>query len=247
MISVRRSRTVPLHQFCLFVSVVSAGFAGGQTPSTAFGKTLSPSQTSSEALPNPGPLAADAKAGSLHADELAQKITAAREALSAEPAPLSMPEATNPEHREYFISTPSGVPVAGVPLSSNYGMRLHPILGTWSQHHGVDLEAAFGTPVRSTADGTISQAERAGNYGLLVKISHGAHMETRYAHLSLLGAAKGQRVRKGDVIGYVGSTGRSTGPHLHYEVRIAGTSVDPIPFLAPRADERGSDQQRGSK
>ncbi|WP_082992594.1 M23 family metallopeptidase [Erythrobacter sp. QSSC1-22B] len=136
------------------------------------------------------------------------------------------------------------MPIAGVRLSSNYGVRLHPILGTWSQHHGVDLTAEVGTPVRATADGTITQAEWAGNYGLLVKISHGGHMETRYAHLSLLGAAKGQRVRKGDVIGYVGSTGRSTGPHLHYEVRIAGTSIDPNPFLALRNDERDHDHPR---
>jgi murein DD-endopeptidase MepM/ murein hydrolase activator NlpD len=124
---------------------------------------------------------------------------------------------------------------------------MHPILGTWSEHHGVDLAATTGTPVRTTADGTISQAGWAGNYGFLVKVDHGGHMETRYGHLSALGVVKGRRVRKGDVIGFVGSTGRSTGPHLHYEVRIADLSVDPIPFLSPRADEYSRDHQRGSR
>lgn len=239
-----RNRTVALCRARLLVAALCIGFAGAQGPSTAFAKAAPPSQTSSTVLPDPGPLAADAKSGSLQADELARKITAAREALSAEPALVTAAEASSPERSGHSISTPSGMPIAGVSLSSNYGVRMHPILGTWSQHHGVDLTAGVGTPVRATADGTITQAEWAGNYGLLVKISHGGHMETRYAHLSLLGAAEGQRVRKGDVIGFVGSTGRSTGPHLHYEVRIAGTSIDPIPFLAPRNDERARDHQR---
>ncbi|NTZ43844.1 M23 family metallopeptidase [Altererythrobacter sp. SALINAS58] len=125
---------------------------------------------------------------------------------------------------------------------------MHPILGTWSQHHGIDLAAASGTPVTATAAGTISRAEWAGNYGLLVEIDHGGYMETRYAHLSVLGAVKGRRVKKGDVIGFVGSTGRSTGPHLHYEVRIANTPVDPTPFLSsPDAEGHARGLQSSSE
>ena len=81
------------------------------------------------------------------------------------------------------------------------------------------------------ADGLISKAENFSSYGLYVAIEHGAELQTRYAHMSRIAVAAGQRVKKGDIIGYVGSTGRSTGPHLHYEVRIAGEPVNPVPYM----------------
>lgn len=129
------------------------------------------------------------------------------------------------------VSIPSRMPVEGASLTSGYGMRTHPILGGRRQHKGVDLAEPIGTPVYATADGMISRADWFSGYGLYISIEHGAEIQTRYGHLSRLNVAAGQFVHKGDVIGYVGTTGRSTGPHLHYEVRIAGTSVNPIPYL----------------
>ena len=129
------------------------------------------------------------------------------------------------------VSIPSRMPVDGVMMTSDYGMRWHPVTGGRHQHKGVDLAGPVGTPVHATADGTIGRADWFSSYGLYVAIEHGGNLETRYGHMSRLNVAAGQRVRKGDVIGFIGSTGRSTGPHLHYEVRVAGAAVNPIPYM----------------
>lgn len=129
-------------------------------------------------------------------------------------------------------SIPMLVPVtSNRSASSNFGMRVHPILGGHRMHKGIDLPASTGTPIHATADGVIGRADWFGGYGLCVEIEHGANLETRYGHMSRIAVAEGQHVHKGDVIGYVGSTGRSTGAHLHYEVRIAGEAVNPVPYL----------------
>jgi murein DD-endopeptidase MepM/ murein hydrolase activator NlpD len=129
-------------------------------------------------------------------------------------------------------SIPMLVPVtSNRSMSSNFGMRMHPVLGGLRMHKGVDLPASTGTPIHATADGVIGRADWFGGYGLCVEIEHGANLETRYGHMSRIAVAEGQHVHKGDVIGYVGSTGRSTGPHLHYEVRIGGEAVNPVPYL----------------
>jgi len=129
------------------------------------------------------------------------------------------------------VSIPSRMPVESASLTSGYGMRVHPVLGGRRAHKGIDLAQPTGTPVYATADGVVSKAEWFSSYGLYISLEHGAEIQTRYGHLSRLNVAAGQQIRKGDVIGYVGSTGRSTGPHLHYEVRIAGESVNPVPYL----------------
>ena len=129
------------------------------------------------------------------------------------------------------VSIPSRMPVEGVKLTSSFGMRWHPVTGGRRAHKGVDLAAPTGTPVYASADGTIGKAEWFSSYGLYVQIAHGGDIETRYGHMSRLNVSAGQSVRKGDLIGFVGSTGRSTGPHLHYEVRIAGAAVNPIPYM----------------
>lgn len=129
------------------------------------------------------------------------------------------------------ISVPSRMPLEGARLTSEYGMRTHPVLGGRRKHKGIDLAAPTGTPVYATADGMVGRAEWFSSYGLFVEIDHGAGLDTRYAHMSRLAVAEGEWVKKGDIIGYVGSTGRSTGPHLHYEVRIAGVAVNPIPYM----------------
>lgn len=129
------------------------------------------------------------------------------------------------------VSIPSRMPVEGVKLTSGYGMRVHPVLGGRRQHQGIDLAAPTGTPVYATADGVVSKAEWFSSYGLYIAVEHGGDIQTRFGHLSRLNVYAGQEVKKGDLIGYIGSTGRSTGPHLHYEVRIAGTAVNPLPYM----------------
>lgn len=129
------------------------------------------------------------------------------------------------------VSVPSRMPVDGVTLTSGYGMRDHPILGSRRDHKGVDLAGPTGTPVYATADGLVARAERFGSYGNYIQIEHGGLMQTRYAHLSGYAVQSGDKVSKGQLIGYIGSTGRSTGPHLHYEVRVAGEAVDPRPYM----------------
>ncbi|MBA4355719.1 MAG: M23 family peptidase [Novosphingobium sp.] len=143
-----------------------------------------------------------------------------------------LPSASKPTTiRRAGVSIPSLAPVSVSHLSSGYGMRNHPVLGGRRAHKGIDLAAATGTPIRASADGVVEKAEWFGGYGLFVELDHGGAMETRYGHMSRVAVAEGQQVRKGDVIGYVGSTGRSTGPHLHYEVRVAGEAVNPVPYM----------------
>ena len=136
------------------------------------------------------------------------------------------------------VAVPSRTPLDNFRMSSSYGMRTHPVLGGLRGHKGIDMAAPTGTPVYATGDGVVGKAEWFSSYGNFIAINHGAELETRYAHLSRMAVSAGQRVRKGDLIGYVGSTGRSTGPHLHYEVRIAGMAVDPTPYMTETGGER---------
>ena len=142
------------------------------------------------------------------------------------------------------VSIPSLMPVNNVRLTSSFGMREHPVLGGRRAHKGVDLAAPVGTPIVATADGIVSKAQWFGGYGLFVAIEHGGNIQTRYGHMSRLNVADGQRVHKGDVIGFIGTTGRSTGPHLHYEVRVNGDAVNPIPYM--QADQLARDDSASS-
>ena len=147
------------------------------------------------------------------------------------PAASPITAAAVPSYRPTSVSIPSRMPVNNATMTSGYGLRWHPVIGGRRQHKGVDLAQPVGTPVYATADGVISKAEWFSSYGLFISVEHGGNIQTRYGHLSRLNVAAGQTVHKGDLIGYVGSTGRSTGPHLHYEVRIAGAAVNPIPYM----------------
>ena len=138
------------------------------------------------------------------------------------------------------VAIPSLVPVDGVKLTSDYGMRWHPVLGGRRAHKGVDLAAPTGTPIHAAADGIVGRADWFSGYGLYVALEHGGQIETRYGHMSRLNVAAGQQVHKGDIIGYVGTTGRSTGPHLHYEVRVAGEAVNPMPYLQSSQIQRAT-------
>lgn len=116
-------------------------------------------------------------------------------------------------------------------IGSTFGPRIHPILGTLRKHHGVDLSAPEGTPVLAAGPGRVVRAGDAGGYGLLVTLDHGGSLETRYAHLSAIDVAAGDPILRGQVLGRVGSTGLSTGPHLHFELRIGGEPVNPAPWI----------------
>jgi len=127
-------------------------------------------------------------------------------------------------------------------VSSNFGLRLHPILGYTRMHKGVDFRAGYGTPILAATDGRVVAAGRAGGYGNQVRLAHAGGLVTTYSHMSRIVAQAGERVRQGEVIGYVGSTGLATGPHLHYELLKDGVPVNPtsVKFVS-RAQLDGPD------
>jgi murein DD-endopeptidase MepM/ murein hydrolase activator NlpD len=127
---------------------------------------------------------------------------------------------------------PSGRPVEKLSLTSNFGVRSDPFNRSARMHKGIDIPGPIGTPIHATADGIISRSGWASGYGNLVQISHGSGMETRYGHMSKLLVAENSYVKRGQIIGLMGSTGRSTGSHLHYEVRVDGAAINPLPFVA---------------
>jgi murein DD-endopeptidase MepM/ murein hydrolase activator NlpD len=133
---------------------------------------------------------------------------------------------------------PLASPAPGSPTSSTFGLRKDPFLGTSAMHSGIDFRAATGTPIRATGSGVVTSAGRNGGYGLMVEIDHGNGYSTRYAHMSAIKVREGQKVTVSDVVGLVGSTGRSTGPHLHYEVRMNGEARNPKRYLSAGANIR---------
>ncbi|HEX8446544.1 MAG TPA: M23 family metallopeptidase [Sphingomonas sp.] len=131
------------------------------------------------------------------------------------------------------VNVPSLRPVTlkTINFTSGFGVRSDPFRHSAAMHAGIDLAGPLGTPIYATADGVVSKAGWGNGYGNMVEISHGAGMETRYGHMSKLLVSPNTRVHRGQLIGLMGSTGRSTGSHLHYEVRIDGRAVNPIPYL----------------
>ncbi|HQN64060.1 MAG TPA: M23 family metallopeptidase [Methylophilus sp.] len=126
---------------------------------------------------------------------------------------------------------PNASPIRAAYNSSSYGWRIDPFNGNKAFHEGLDFTASQGTSIYAAADGIVAAAERTPDYGNLVKVDHGSGLETRYAHASRLLVKVGERVVKGQKIAEVGSTGRSTGPHLHYEIRLNGNPLDPRKYL----------------
>ena len=130
------------------------------------------------------------------------------------------------------IAVPSEKPVRTAAFTSGFGVRSDPFAARAAMHPGIDLAGPIGTPIYATADGTVLRAGwNAGGYGNLVEIDHGKGIATRYGHMSVVLVSAGQHITRGQQIGRMGSTGRSTGSHLHYEVRIDGRPVNPIPFM----------------
>ena len=130
-----------------------------------------------------------------------------------------------------LATTPSLMPVNGYP-SDRFGMRRDPFTNKSDFHPGVDISAPRGSRVIATADGMVDFAGRNLGYGKLVELNHHFGVITRYGHLAEINVKQGQQVRKGDIVGYVGQTGRATGPHVHYEIRLNGRALDPFRFLA---------------
>jgi len=135
-------------------------------------------------------------------------------------------------------------PVAGR-ITSGFGLRVHPILRFARMHRGIDFGAGYGAPIVAAADGQVTLSGWSGGYGRQVRIAHGGGIVTTYSHMSRLVAEPGSLVRRGQLIGYVGSSGLSTGPHLHYEVHRNGTAVNPLSVrLGSRALLEGPEMAR---
>jgi len=139
-----------------------------------------------------------------------------------------------------LVSVPVRVPVSGdIDISSGFGVRMDPFLHLAAMHTGIDFRGNAGDPVHATAAGTVTTAGWSGGYGKMVEIDHGNGLSTRYGHLSQIEVDVGDKVRLGQIVGRLGSTGRSTGPHVHYETRIDGEAVDPQKFLNAGAKLNG--------
>ncbi len=143
---------------------------------------------------------------------------------------LSLLEDRLVQRDQMLSSTPSIAPIRGI-LTDGFGGRSDPFTGEPGTHNGVDISTAIGRAVHAPADGIVVKADWANGYGNVVYLSHGYGYSTRYGHLSKFNVRPGQKIKRGDVIGYVGSTGRSTGPHLHYEVRRNGKPINPLEHI----------------
>jgi murein DD-endopeptidase MepM/ murein hydrolase activator NlpD len=128
---------------------------------------------------------------------------------------------------------PVGYPYDGE-VSSNYGYRRNPFGGfTGEFHPGIDIKGQYGDPIYATADGVVNRCDWYGGYGNAVLINHSHGYQTLFGHMMKVNVEQGQEVKSGDLIGFMGSTGRSTGPHVHYEIRRDGIDIDPVPYLKP--------------
>ncbi len=162
-----------------------------------------------------------------HLDDRADLLDRGLQSISAELA----------ERLQLAAATPSISPVRGL-LTSSYGYRSDPITGQRALHRAIDISTSPGQPVKATADGVVLRARRNGRLGNSVDLSHGHGVVTRYGHLASYDVEPGQRVRRGEVIGFVGNTGRTTGFHLHYEVRVEGQPVNPLAYILDKRPSR---------
>jgi murein DD-endopeptidase MepM/ murein hydrolase activator NlpD len=162
--------------------------------------------------------------------EMSEELTQLKGAASRQEASLNMLIEYFEDKRSLYASTPSIWPIRGW-VTSRYGTRTSPFSGILKFHEGLDIAAQTGTPVVASADGVVIKAVFETGYGNMVEISHGYGIKTIYAHNSRINVKAGQRVRRGDVIAFAGDSGSSTGPHLHYEVRLNNIPVNPAKYL----------------
>jgi len=175
-----------------------------------------------------GPLVLDAP---LTEPDLQKKIAELMAQIDLKTDYLSDLEARLLQQSVLKDTLPNRSPVTVEFNSSSFGWRLDPFNGHKAFHEGLDFTASVGTPIYAAAGGIVTTAEQTPDYGKIVKIDHGSGLETRYAHASSIMVKVGDRVEKGQKIAEVGSTGRSTGPHLHYEIRLGGNALDPRKYL----------------
>jgi murein DD-endopeptidase MepM/ murein hydrolase activator NlpD len=173
-----------------------------------------------ENIDNPG-------SGSIDMENLKNEIAKSMERISEIKNYLRL-------QKNIYLATPTGLPVRGA-ITSNYGKRDNPITGEEEFHSGIDIATSPGTPVSATADGIVSFSGCNGGSGNLVVLEHGFGFSTFYAHNKMNNVKVGQKVRRGDVIGYIGSTGNATGPHVHYEIWKNGSSVNPKKYIEGRS------------
>jgi murein DD-endopeptidase MepM/ murein hydrolase activator NlpD len=167
----------------------------------------------------------------MSATELQRAVDALAHQVEAKSDAISMIESQLLEDRIRKSLLPTSLPVEAQWSASTYGWRVDPFTGERAMHEGVDFVATVGTPIHAAAAGVVISAERHPQYGYMVEIDHGKDLTTRYAHASAIMVKTGQLVKRGQKIAEVGSTGRSTGPHLHFEVRIRGLAQHPDRFL----------------
>lgn len=170
----------------------------------------------------------------LSAAEVEQQIAQLLRDLEERSARLDVLEAMLLQQNLKNSTLPSGQPVDAGYNSSSFGWRVDPFTGKMALHEGLDYMAEAGSPILAAADGIVTQAESTPDYGNIVKVDHGSGLETRYAHASRLLVRTGDRVARGQLIAEVGNTGRSTGAHLHFEVRLNGVALDPRKYLKNR-------------
>jgi murein DD-endopeptidase MepM/ murein hydrolase activator NlpD len=170
------------------------------------------------------------------ASSLDQTFTMLRNILGSLEGHLSLVRRDVEKRESLMNATPSIWPVHGW-LSAGYGMRSDPFNGDRDFHPGLDISADKGTPIYATAAGKVELAAPSGDYGNLVVIDHGYGLVTRYGHLSKFAVWQGSTVRRGDIVGYVGATGRATGPHLHYEVLANGKLINPLQLLTGKGTQ----------
>ncbi|HZP05630.1 MAG TPA: M23 family metallopeptidase [Terracidiphilus sp.] len=231
MAQIAHDRSVQVASLGALASEVSTLYGLRQNKMTATAKTESASDAA--AAPTPATLA--------QADELSQQqvkhsidqfYALRSDALSGRVA-RALEGGLTPDFSGDWTAladAPSLWPIEGR-VASSFGEREDPINGEGAFHSGIDIDAPYGTPVRATADGDVSGASMGAGYGREVVLDHGHDVETVYGHLSAIAVLAGEHVSRGQVIGYVGQTGRATGPHLHYEVRVHNVPVNPHKYL----------------
>ncbi len=202
---------------------------GVQPPSPSPGASLSsPSDVQGVAT------WASAKQMSLQYRELFEQVSLLRESSQAR---LSHLEGLLEELHAYRVrlqGTPTMTPVQGS-FSSLFGWRKHPVTGRERLHKGVDIAAQYGSPIRAAAAGKVTKVASAEDYGIFLEITHPFGVRTRYAHASKVVVRVGEEVDKGQIVGHVGMTGQTTGPHLHFEIEMGGKPVDPVRFMRRQA------------
>lgn len=207
----------------LTVPVVCAQHGGRQSSSKIVAFDDEPSVVEAAAIPEPLP-------------KTIESVTPARPLLYGRivPSPprLSVTRSSQRASRSTFEFTARPAVASSLSVSSQYGVRIDPFTGAPRMHTGVDLAGNYGDSVGAAMSGTISWAARRNGYGNLVVVDHGNGIATYYAHLSAFAVVAGEKVDAAQLIGYVGSTGRSTGPHLHYEVRVNGYPIEPASQIA---------------